>query len=236
MTGESPAAREELPQLPGLLLIPNPITDRAWIVTKTVLMIFSISRPKCLRVFHGIWHPDERARSRCGQVGQWWWNKLCFWDAFTRPLAFERIVFSVLWALTNIPRRCSSCTSQGISHRRPFTCVNVSRNFSDNGPEGISGKTRPLSEGGFSAGEFGGGPPPCGCWVNILFKRRCHPATAAVPCGRPRTKWPPRRRAAAMLRAPGLPCTGWQSHRYPLGEVIRRHAEQYCCVSFPLTN
>jgi len=33
--------------------------------------------------------------------------------------------------------------------------VNVLRNFSDNGPEGISGKTQSLLEGVFSAGELG---------------------------------------------------------------------------------
>lgn len=68
--GESPVAREELLQLPGLLLIPNPITDRACIITKTVLMIFSISRPKRLRVFHGIGHGTRTRGHGVGAAGR----------------------------------------------------------------------------------------------------------------------------------------------------------------------
>lgn len=51
---------------------------------------------------------------------------------------------------------------QSRSHRCPFT-VNVLGNFSDNDLEGISGKTRPLLEGDFSAGELG--------WLNVAAPR-----------------------------------------------------------------
>lgn len=105
---------------------------------------------------HWAWHPEEMVQR--GQAGQRWSNNLCFWDAFNRYLAFEQTIFSVLWALTNMSRHCSSCTSQEISHRCPFM-INVLRNFSDTDPEGISGKTRPLLERDFSAGELG--------WLNV---------------------------------------------------------------------
>lgn len=122
-------------------------------MTKTVLVVFSISRPKRLHVFHSIRHGTWKRGNGIGVSRQANDGKTSCASGGHLPgiWPLNEPSFQFYGLLKLFPDTAPAVPVQGISHRCPFM-VNISRSFPDKGPGGIPGRVWPLLEGPFSAG------------------------------------------------------------------------------------